>query len=75
MGPVQLAFLGPWNTTLDALVLPGHLDPTQPQKWLLPAGGNNTLHFNVSGAPDVQAWPYFEVQEAGILFSNYPCFL
>jgi hypothetical protein len=74
-GPVLLSAQGPWNSTVDALVLPTGLDPAAPQDWLVPAGDGSALHFNVSGAPGFTFKPYWEVQGPLELFSNYPCFV
>jgi DUF1680 family protein len=73
-GPVLLSAQGPWDSRTDSLVMPPGLDPTNPGALLVPAGDGNALHFNVSGAPGFTFKPYWEVQEAGELFSNYPCF-
>ena len=74
LGPVLLAAQGPWNATADALVMPAGLDPARPQEWMVPAGDGSALHFNVSGAPGYTFKPYWEVQGALELFSNYPAF-
>jgi hypothetical protein len=61
-GPVLMAVEGGWNASLGAMVMPqpggAPLDPAVPAAWLEPAGGANTLHFNVKGAPGWMAKPY-----------------
>ena len=74
LGPVLMSFEGPWDAPSDSLVMPAGLDPARPQDWLLPAGDGNALHFLVKGGAGFSAKPYFEVQDAGERFSNYPCF-
>ena len=73
-GPVLMAFQGPWNSSVDALIMPSGLDPTAPGAWLTGNSGGS-LHFSVVGYPNYTVKPYWEVQTAGELFSNYPCFL
>lgn len=75
-GPVSLAAEGPWNTTIDALVMPqsANLDPANPAAWMQPAGDGNSLHFTVAGAQGYTFKPYYEIQTAGELFSVFPCF-
>lgn len=70
-GPVLLSAQGPWNATIDALVLPTGIDPTNPSAFLVKAGA---LNFTVAGAPNFTFKPYYQVQGALELFSNYPCF-
>lgn len=69
-----MSFEGPWDSASDSLVMPAGLDGANPGAWLIPAGDGNALHFNVSGHPDFTVKPYYEVQESGERFSNYPCF-
>ena len=69
-----VAMQGPWDAKTDALIMPVGLDPARPRSWLVPAGDGNALHFHVAGAAGYSMKPYFEVQEAGELFSKYPCF-
>jgi len=77
-GPVLMAVQGGWNASLGAMVMPqpggAPLDPAAPGEWLLPAGGGNTLHFDVKGAPGWGAKPYYEVQGAEEVFSCFPHF-
>jgi hypothetical protein len=77
-GPILLAGEGPWNSTVDALVLPSGLDPTAPSSWLVPAGDGNLLHFNVSVGGNANSGffykPYFEIQESGELFDVFALF-
>ena len=73
-GPVLMAFEGGvWNATVDALVMPAGIDVAAPATWLSPSPDGNALHF-VGQAAGVTAKPYWEVQDAGELFTNYPCF-
>lgn len=77
LGPILMSLEGPWDAASDSLVMPTGLDPSSPAQWLLPAGDGSALHFTVkgtSGAGLIIAKPYFEVNEAGERFSNYPCF-
>jgi len=77
LGPVLMSFEGPWDSASDSLVMPAGLDWRAPQSWLLSAGDGNALHFVVAGTngeAKIIAKPYFEVQEAGERFTNYPCF-
>lgn len=73
-GPILLAATGAWDSDLNVLPLSG-VNPSQPDTWLIPAGGNNTLHFNVSigsGSGVVTFLPHFEIQYEQ--FSAYPAF-
>jgi len=76
LGPVLMAAEGPWNATVDALVIPtaASLDPSMPAAWMQPQGDGNSLHYTIAGAPAFRFRPYFEVQAAGEQFSVYPCF-
>ena len=74
LGPVLMSLEGPWDAPSDSLVMPAGLDPSRPQDWLVPASDGNALHFAVRGNAAFTAKPYFEVQDAGERFSNYPCF-
>ena len=73
VGPVLLSLEGPWDSASDSLVMPSGLDPANPAQWLQ-TDPDNPLHFGVPGFDEYSAKPYFEVQEAGERFSNYPCF-
>jgi len=75
-GPVLLAFVGPWNASVDGLtLLAPAVQPAQPAAWLQPAADGNALHFEAPSMPGVASLPYFEVQEEGQLFTVYPCFV
>ena len=59
----------------SAVVMPHGLDPANPYQWMVPADGNNPMHWNVVGTNGgIIAVPYFEIQEFGTLFDTYPCF-
>ena len=81
-GPVQLAVVGAWDTSRDVTVMPPGLDPSAPQKWLVPVPTSSqggaadalSLHWSVQGHPDIEFLPYYEIQEYGTLFDTFPCF-
>jgi hypothetical protein len=70
--------------------MPRGLDINRPSDWLLPASPStsplpgtsplgiaeaNPLHFVVAGSGGgITARPYFEIQQKGEIFTNYPCF-
>lgn len=78
LDPAPPPFLSP--LTLCLQVMPRGLDVTRPADWLLPASSSDKagaapLHFVVAGSDGaITARPYFEVQEKGEIFTNYPCF-
>ena len=69
---------------LNPQVMPPGLDINRPEDWLLPATtySHSTkeshvrpLHFVVFGSEgNITARPYYEIQEKGQIFTNYPCF-
>ena len=72
-GPILLACVGPWDSTLNAVTLPLSIaEPSEPDSWLLPT--EQPLHFVVNGLPDHVFIPYGEVP-SGVLFSVYPVFV
>ncbi len=73
-GPTLMSFQGPWEDLVDCIVMPHGIDPAAPSAWLVPADDGNALHWNVTGASGVTVKPYWEVQAAGELFTNFPCF-
>lgn len=74
-GPILLSIEGPWNQTVDSIVMPASLDPNSPSSWLVPANDNNSLHWNIQNYNTTYLFkPYYEVQNDGELFTNYPCF-
>ena len=64
--------------------MPRGLDITRPSDWLLPVSpkasptgtvGLDTLQFVVAGSQGgITVRPYFEIQQRGEMFTNYPCF-
>jgi len=69
-GPILMAAMGPINPAMDTVQITG-VDATSPSTWLTQDGSNNTLHFSVSGNPNVKFIPYFEIQDSST-FSVYP---
>ncbi len=76
VGPILLSVRGPWNQSIDALVMPTGLDPTQPEQWLVPSADGLPLHFDIKGVTGYTFLPYFEIGSGPTepLFTNYPCF-
>ena len=74
----------PHSPTRNRQVMPPGLDINRPGDWLLqstaysPSTGGmivQPLHFVVAGSGgNITARPYFEIQEKGQIFTNYPCF-
>ena len=64
--------------------MPAGLDVSRPGDWLLPSATYSRslgdtlvqpLHFVVAGSEgNITVRPYFEIQEKGQIFTNYPCF-
>ena len=72
-GPVLLAVVGgPWNETLDSMLVPRVADPEDATTWLQPVP-HSPLHFRLrNGAGNLTWKPYYEVQDE--LFEVYPAF-
>jgi hypothetical protein len=77
VGAVLLAATGPWNITVDSIVVRSVPSPAQPEAWLVPADPTepSRLHFRVRGGANegLLFVPYYEVQEE--LFEIYPVFV
>jgi len=70
-GPILLAAMGPWNNTVDALVMPSGLNPLLPAVWLQPIVGQ-PLHFQIVNQTSFTFIPYFEINDQQ--FDVYPLF-
>lgn len=73
-GPVQLAVVGAWNSSISITTMPAGLDPSNPSKWLAPSSDGNALHWTVIGYPAITLIPYFEINTPGLAFDTFPCF-
>lgn len=72
-GPVLLAATGPWDKTLDALLISGVADPSTPAAFFTPTAGA-PLHWTIgSGSSQVLVQPAWEIED-NELFSAYPAF-
>jgi hypothetical protein len=69
-GPVLLAATGPYNTTLNSILIPGVANPALPDAFFVPVAGN-FLHWTVGNVLFQPAW---EVNADNQLFSAYPAF-
>jgi hypothetical protein len=75
-GPFLLAALGPWDTGLDCVIVPG-VDPLNPKAWLyapgntLPGALPETGTFGVVGNASLSFVTYYSITD-GVQFTAFP---